>query len=35
MLNYTLTMSYIIVLSHTLVLSLYNIKNWPYSVKKI
>ena len=28
--NYTLTMPYIVVLSYTLVLSLWNAKNWPY-----
>ena len=30
MLNYTLTMPYIVILSCTLVLSLQNAKNWPY-----
>ena len=30
MLNYTLIMPYIVVLSHILVLSLQNVKNWPY-----
>ena len=30
MLNYTLTIPYIVVLSYTLVLSLLNAKNWPY-----
>jgi hypothetical protein len=30
MLNCTLTMPYIVVLSCTLVSSLWNIKNWPY-----
>ena len=30
MLNYTLTMPCVVVLSCTLVLSLWNIRNWPY-----
>ena len=30
MLNYTLTMPYIVVLSYTLVSSLWNAKNWLY-----
>ena len=30
--NYTLIMPYVVVLSYTLVLSLLNAKNWPYSV---
>ena len=30
MLNYTLTMPYIVVLSYTLVLSLWNARNWLY-----